>query len=106
VNLSHYDALSFDCYGTLIDWDQGIGSVLSSWAQEAGLAGARPTTSVRGAPRMGISEPGGLRRSVPYRRRTGRLSRTPKAGRQRGRNWACRSSGEVTGRSQTNPWQT
>jgi hypothetical protein len=23
-----------------------------------------------------------------------------------GRNWACRSSEEVTGRSQTKPWQT
>lgn len=37
MNLSDYDALSFDCYGTLIDWEQGIGSVLSAWAQEAGL---------------------------------------------------------------------
>ncbi|HKR51841.1 MAG TPA: HAD-IA family hydrolase [Pseudonocardiaceae bacterium] len=37
MNLSHYDALSFDCYGTLIDWEQGIGSVLSAWAHEAGL---------------------------------------------------------------------
>lgn len=37
MDLSDYDALSFDCYGTLIDWEQGIGSVLSAWAQQAGL---------------------------------------------------------------------
>ncbi len=37
MNLADYDALSFDCYGTLIDWETGIASVLAPWAQEAGL---------------------------------------------------------------------
>jgi 2-haloacid dehalogenase len=37
VNLAEYDALSFDCYGTLIDWETGILSVLTPWAREAGL---------------------------------------------------------------------
>jgi 2-haloalkanoic acid dehalogenase type II len=37
VNLSEYDALSFDCYGTLIDWETGLLSVLTPWAREAGL---------------------------------------------------------------------
>lgn len=37
MNLSAYDALSFDCYGTLIDWESGIAAVLSPWAQEVGL---------------------------------------------------------------------
>jgi 2-haloacid dehalogenase len=37
VNLGDYDALSFDCYGTLIDWETGIASVLTPWAREAGL---------------------------------------------------------------------
>lgn len=37
VNLADYDALSFDCYGTLIDWEAGISGVLASWAGEAGL---------------------------------------------------------------------
>jgi 2-haloacid dehalogenase len=37
VNLADYDALSFDCYGTLIDWETGIASVLNPWAREAGL---------------------------------------------------------------------
>jgi 2-haloacid dehalogenase len=37
VNLAEYDALSFDCYGTLIDWETGMLSVLAPWAREAGL---------------------------------------------------------------------
>ncbi len=37
MNLADYDALSFDCYGTLIDWEAGIAAVLSRWAKEAGL---------------------------------------------------------------------
>lgn len=28
-----YDALSFDCYGTLIDWEAGIAAVLGPWAR-------------------------------------------------------------------------
>ena len=32
-----FDALSFDCYGTLIDWEQGIGRVLSEWAEARDL---------------------------------------------------------------------
>lgn len=37
MNLADYDALSFDCYGTLIDWETGITAVLAPWAREAGL---------------------------------------------------------------------
>lgn len=37
MNLADYDALSFDCYGTLIDWEAGIAAVLSPWAKEQGL---------------------------------------------------------------------
>jgi 2-haloacid dehalogenase len=32
VNLGDFDALSFDCYGTLIDWEAGIEAVLRTWA--------------------------------------------------------------------------
>jgi putative hydrolase of the HAD superfamily len=32
VQFDHFDALSFDCYGTLIDWEAGIATVLRSWA--------------------------------------------------------------------------
>lgn len=28
-----FDALSFDCYGTLIDWEAGIAAVLGPWAR-------------------------------------------------------------------------
>ncbi|SNT35731.1 haloacid dehalogenase type II [Rhodococcoides kyotonense] len=37
MNLADYDALSFDCYGTLIDWEAGIAAVLAPWAAEVGL---------------------------------------------------------------------
>lgn len=37
MNLNDFDALSFDCYGTLIDWEAGIGSVLTAWAKRRGL---------------------------------------------------------------------
>jgi 2-haloacid dehalogenase len=37
MNLADYDALSFDCYGTLIDWEAGIAAVLAPWAKQAGL---------------------------------------------------------------------
>jgi 2-haloacid dehalogenase len=37
VNLENFDALSFDCYGTLIDWEDGIAAVLRGWADAHGL---------------------------------------------------------------------
>lgn len=37
MNIADYDALSFDCYGTLIDWESGIAAVLAPWAAESGL---------------------------------------------------------------------
>ena len=33
LDLTSYDALSFDCYGTLIDWEAGIAAVLGPWAR-------------------------------------------------------------------------
>ncbi len=33
-------ALSFDCYGTLIDWERGLLNVLLPWAKRAGLEAA------------------------------------------------------------------
>jgi 2-haloacid dehalogenase len=38
LELTDYRALSFDCYGTLIDWETGIAAVLAPWAREQGLA--------------------------------------------------------------------
>ncbi len=37
VDLTTFQALSFDCYGTLIDWETGIAAVLSPWAREHDL---------------------------------------------------------------------
>jgi 2-haloacid dehalogenase len=37
LDLTKYKALSFDCYGTLIDWETGIAAVLAPWAREQGL---------------------------------------------------------------------
>src|SRR5262245_30600156 len=37
VDLTTHAALSFDCYGTLIDWETGIAAVLAPWAREQGL---------------------------------------------------------------------
>ena len=37
LDLTEFKALSFDCYGTLIDWEAGIAAVLAPWAREQGL---------------------------------------------------------------------
>lgn len=37
LDLTTFKALSFDCYGTLIDWETGIAAVLRPWADEQGL---------------------------------------------------------------------
>jgi 2-haloacid dehalogenase len=37
VKLSDFEALSFDCYGTLIDWEAGLAPVLRRWADGHGL---------------------------------------------------------------------
>lgn len=36
INLTRYAALSFDVYGTLIDWEAGISAVLVEWAKRRG----------------------------------------------------------------------
>jgi len=38
LDLTRFAALSFDCYGTLIDWEAGIAAVAVPWAREQGLA--------------------------------------------------------------------
>lgn len=37
MELTGFDALSFDCYGTLIDWEAGLLAVLGPWARARGL---------------------------------------------------------------------
>lgn len=37
MKFADFEALSFDCYGTLIDWEAGITAVLGPWARRRGL---------------------------------------------------------------------
>jgi 2-haloacid dehalogenase len=37
LDLSQVKALSFDCYGTLIDWEAGLKDILNPWAAAFGL---------------------------------------------------------------------
>jgi len=37
MKLTDFEALSFDCYGTLIDWEAGLSAVLVPWARKRGL---------------------------------------------------------------------
>ena len=36
IDFKRYRALTFDCYGTLIDWDRGLGTWLETWARSKG----------------------------------------------------------------------
>jgi 2-haloacid dehalogenase len=38
VRISEFEAISFDCYGTLIDWEAGLAAALGPWARSRGLA--------------------------------------------------------------------
>ncbi len=37
MKLTDFEALTFDCYGTLIDWETGIAAALPPWARRNGL---------------------------------------------------------------------
>ncbi len=37
MQLADFEAMSFDCYGTLIDWEAGLSAVLAPWARAHGL---------------------------------------------------------------------
>jgi 2-haloacid dehalogenase len=37
MKLTDFQAISFDCYGTLIDWEAGLSGVLVPWARARGL---------------------------------------------------------------------
>ena len=64
MELTDFEALSFDCYGTLIDWEAGLLAVLGPWARARGLdadrRGAADRVLRRSRPRS--------RRSTPPRR--------------------------------------
>ena len=37
MKITDFEAISFDCYGTLIDWETGLLSVLAPWARSRGV---------------------------------------------------------------------
>lgn len=37
LDIGNYDAVTFDCYGTLIDWDTGVSNFLGPWAINSGF---------------------------------------------------------------------
>jgi 2-haloalkanoic acid dehalogenase type II len=41
LRISDFRALTFDCYGTLIDWEEGIGSWLARWVESHGTSPSR-----------------------------------------------------------------
>ena len=41
MDLTAFQALTFDVYGTLIDWETGIVDALQPWAERNGLAADR-----------------------------------------------------------------
>lgn len=75
-------AVSFDCYGTLIDWESGIADALSAWAKRYGaspgraelLAAFAEAEPVVQAANPDMPYPGVLRRVA---RRTGRKLELP-----------------------------
>src|SRR5215470_2526769 len=38
MEITDFEAISFDCYGTLIDWEAGLAAVLGPWARSRGVA--------------------------------------------------------------------
>ncbi|MYE02110.1 MAG: HAD-IA family hydrolase [Alphaproteobacteria bacterium] len=36
---ARYDAITFDCYGTLVDWDTGVANAFGPWAVKSRFAG-------------------------------------------------------------------
>ena len=62
-----YKALSFDCYGTLIDWEAGIAAVLVPWAREQGLDAERRGVAARLRRQRGSGPAGDARGALPGR---------------------------------------
>lgn len=46
MRIADFEALSFDCYGTLIDWETGIWEALQPWARRTGASPEREAALV------------------------------------------------------------
>jgi 2-haloalkanoic acid dehalogenase type II len=55
--LGSFRALTFDCYGTLIDWETGLLGVLRPWAARVGLGPAGRGLDERLLGAFGVAEP-------------------------------------------------
>jgi len=77
LDLTRFEALSFDCYGTLIDWETGLLAVLRPWAGESAVDVSDErllTTFSRHEPQVEAEQPTALYPAVLAEtfRRTGR----------------------------------
>jgi 2-haloacid dehalogenase len=72
VDFGRFDALTFDCYGTLIDWEAGISSGLATLLSPHGLAPAADELLERFAGHEAALEAGAYRRYRDILAETGR----------------------------------
>ena len=63
MRLSDFDVLSFDCYGTLIDWESGMVAALGPWLEARGDR-RTATRSSRRSPRRSASAAADARQAV------------------------------------------
>ena len=60
MQLSDFSALTFDCYGTLIDWESGIHTALAPWLSRHGVDLERdhgaPRRFVQPRPHLGLED--------------------------------------------------
>ena len=78
MRLSDFDVLSFDCYGTLIDWESGIVAALAPWLEAHGVAAERErilAAFARAEAPQQQATPGMLYRDLLAVSSTGRRSR-------------------------------
>ncbi len=70
----NFDAVTFDCYGTLIDWETGCLEVLRPWADGAGLAAEDDALLSHFAEAQRHQQ--SIRPTLPYREVLGRALET------------------------------
>ncbi|MBI3405999.1 MAG: HAD-IA family hydrolase [Acidobacteria bacterium] len=65
MDFSKFKVLTFDCYGTLIDWERGILSVLQPWAQQNGISAGPDELLSRYGEAESLAEKGAAFRLYP-----------------------------------------
>lgn len=67
MKISDFEAMTFDCYGTLIDWETGIGDHLAAWAGKRGISVSREdllTAFAHAEARIEAEQPSALYRDI------------------------------------------